>query len=251
MNKNTNFKQNKAYKMVVVLVVGLFVAVSIALTSFAEQKIEEVNTKVSVNDSGTGSYIYFQQDGTEYMRLTSGKFGIGTSTPERILDIVNSTGDCLRLSRDATYYADLKISSSGYLKLNPSHNRVGIEVNQPLYTLDVNGGIRTNGIFLAKEGVGTGSGSPYTVPSDAFIVLGETGCTRIDLPDTSSADTDGRILVIKRVGTSNINVYGYEYSAGNYDTIDGVNGAKPLNGAYDSIMLQEVNNQWYILSYYT
>jgi hypothetical protein len=248
MKKNKNFKQTKAYKMAVVLVVGLFVAIVLSLPVLATDYDTVSDGFVGIDGGGR---IFFDDETTDEIEITDAIVGIGTTTPDRILEIVESSGDCLRLSRDATYYADLKISSSGYLKLNPEGDRVGIDVNAPLYTLDVNGGIRTNGIFIAKEGVLTGSSSPYTVPSDAFIVLGETGCTRIDLPDTSSADTDGRILVIKRVGSSNINVFGYEYSSGNYDPIDGVNGAHPINGAYDSIMLQEVNNEWYILSYYT
>jgi hypothetical protein len=47
----------------------------------------------------------------------SGTLGIGTSAPGKKMDILDSTGNCLRLSRTSLLYTDLLINSNGDLQL--------------------------------------------------------------------------------------------------------------------------------------
>ena len=56
-----------------------------------------------------------------------GKVGFGTTSPDKILEINDSTGNCLRLTYNdnngsATYYSDFNISSTGQLIISPSSN---------------------------------------------------------------------------------------------------------------------------------
>lgn len=68
----------------------------------------------------------------ERMRiLADGKVGIGTTAPDKQLEINSTTGDCLRLTYNdsngsAAYYSDFLISSAGYLTINPSGGKVSI-----------------------------------------------------------------------------------------------------------------------------
>ncbi len=50
---------------------------------------------------------------------TSGAVGIGTSTPNNQLEVRKSDGNCLRISRDGSFYTDMNVDSSGNLQLLP------------------------------------------------------------------------------------------------------------------------------------
>ncbi|MDP8231029.1 MAG: hypothetical protein P9L93_08045 [Candidatus Gorgyraea atricola] len=60
-----------------------------AVSGISADKIVELNTEVEVVDEGDG-YIEFVEDGTEYMRITGGNVGIGTTGPSKMLE-VNAT----------------------------------------------------------------------------------------------------------------------------------------------------------------
>lgn len=63
-------------------------------------------------------------DGTG-LTISTGKIGIGTTTPDKRVEINSVDGNCLRLTYNdangsATYYADFNVSSAGVLTINAS-----------------------------------------------------------------------------------------------------------------------------------
>ena len=57
--------------------------------------------------------------GTLTNLLVTGTIGLGTSTPAKKIEIVESGGDCLRLTRTTTHYTDFLINSNGDLQILP------------------------------------------------------------------------------------------------------------------------------------
>jgi hypothetical protein len=88
------------------------------------------NTKILAEDgAGTNdNNLRFFNDGNESMRLTAGSLmGLGTTAPDKKLEINSSTGDCLRLTYNdnngsAANYVDLLVSSGGDFNITPSGN---------------------------------------------------------------------------------------------------------------------------------
>ena len=68
----------------------------------------------------------------------NGYVGIGTTGPDRKLDVLDASNPQLRLtSSDGSIYTDLQTTTSGYLYINPSGNRVGIGTSAPTTNLEV------------------------------------------------------------------------------------------------------------------
>mgnify|MGYP006358997621 CR=1 FL=1 len=57
--------------------------------------------------------------GTLTNLVVNGTIGVGTNSPNKKIEILDSAGDCLRLSRTNSYYADILISPTGDLQLLP------------------------------------------------------------------------------------------------------------------------------------
>jgi hypothetical protein len=103
-------------------------------------------TSAGANDDN----LRFFNNGSENMRLTAtGSLGLGTTAPDKKLEINSATGDCLRLTYNdnngsATNYVDLLVSSDGNLTITPSggnlnissHNgsTTGLKLNNTLVT---------------------------------------------------------------------------------------------------------------------
>ena len=51
--------------------------------------------------------------------VVNGTIGVGTNSPNKKIEIIDSSGNCLRLSRTNNYYADILISTTGDLQLLP------------------------------------------------------------------------------------------------------------------------------------
>jgi len=73
------------------------------------------------------------------MRLNNaGRLGINTDGPDRRLDVLESSDPQLRLTQsDGADYTDFQTTSSGYLYINPSGNRVGIDESNPETNLHI------------------------------------------------------------------------------------------------------------------
>ena len=85
------------------------------------------------------------------MRLTfDSLMGLGTTNPDKKLEINSSTGDCLRLTYNdsngtATNYTDFLVSSSGNLSITPSGNDVDITTHNGSST-----GLKLNGTLVTS-----------------------------------------------------------------------------------------------------
>ncbi len=79
-----------------------------------KQQVTGVTTGWGVYQADSGDTNYF-----------AGRFGIGTTGPDRALEINEASGNCLRLTYNdsngsAANYADLSVSSAGVLTVSPS-----------------------------------------------------------------------------------------------------------------------------------
>jgi hypothetical protein len=66
-----------------------------------------------------------QQTLANTLTVTNRKVGVGTTAPDRQVEINSATGDCLRLTYNdangsATYYTDFTVSAAGNLTITPS-----------------------------------------------------------------------------------------------------------------------------------
>ena len=133
-------RKKRIRKISVLVVMGLFLALSLTSPVSATATLGEDDTFVIVEDppvAGDG-IITWEEDGTEYMRLTGGKLGIGTTSPDRKLEIIDDSNPQLRLTHtDGSYYTDFETISNGDLLIKPIGLRVGILTNSPQATLQV------------------------------------------------------------------------------------------------------------------
>ena len=83
--------------------------------------IFEGDTKVETIDSGSDGYIKFITDNSEKMRIdNNGYVGIGTTGPDRRLDILDNTNPQLRLTHtDGSKGTDLQSTSDSLLEISP------------------------------------------------------------------------------------------------------------------------------------
>lgn len=80
---------------------------------------------------------------SEQVRITSdGYVGVNTTGPDRKLDVLDNSNPQLRLTHtDGSIYTDIQTDSSGYLIIDCTGNRTGVETSNPLTALTVNGAI--------------------------------------------------------------------------------------------------------------
>ncbi|MFA5031181.1 MAG: hypothetical protein WC495_06370, partial [Patescibacteria group bacterium] len=152
----------------------------------------------------------------------SGNVGIGTTAPDKQLEINSATGDCLRLTYNdadgsATYYADLAVSSAGALTVTPVTT-----------TTLQNGQIRK--VTTVTD--------TYTILNTDYTVV----CNKAtDFTVTLPTATTGQIFNIKNINTGIVTVDG-----DGADTIDG-NATQSVN-QWENLTVQcSAPNQWIII----
>ena len=109
------------------------------------------NTKILAEDgAGTNdNNLRFINNATETMRLTAGNLmGLGTTAPDKKLEINSSTGDCLRLTYNdsngtAVNYTDILVSSGGNLSITPSGGDLDITTHN-----GTTQGLKLGGVLL-------------------------------------------------------------------------------------------------------
>lgn len=85
------------------------------------------NVKISVNSAA--DLLFVTGGSTERARMigNNGRFGIGTSGPDRRLEVLDTANPQLRLTHtDGSVYAEFQATSAGYLVITPSGGNVGI-----------------------------------------------------------------------------------------------------------------------------
>lgn len=124
----------------------------------------------------TLNYAIYSIGGKNYL---GGSTGIGTTAPDRALEVNNVSGNNLRLTYNdsnggATNYADFLMSSSGDLTISPSGNGLyfqnDVDATAGIQFLDADGGTPIINIDTTNEFVGIGNTTP-----GALLDLGLAG----------------------------------------------------------------------------
>jgi hypothetical protein len=154
------------------------------------------------NDNGASDEAFaVWHDGTggsELFRVQEdGNFGINNIDPTRKLEITDATNPELRLSDSVSSYTDISNVGSGYLYINPSFDRVGIEVASPSTTLHVGGDVAFD------------AGSTLTISLGAVTATHsyhqiDTAGGAADLNTISGGSVAGEILIIRSVNSGRI-----------------------------------------------
>lgn len=155
----------------------------------------------------------------------AGNVGIGTTGPDRRLDVLDASDPQLRLTHtDGSVYTDFQTVSDGYLYINPSGSRVGIGTNSPSSALHIQGNIASGYVEPVVENVSAtnaAAGFAFKIPSKEWK-LGVNMYSDFRVRD----ETLGRNVFTIKTGTQD-----------NAITIDG-NGMiiaqkLEINGAFD------------------
>jgi len=129
--------------------VGTLTATSVAgtLTTVAQPNVTSLGTLTGLTASGEVNI----NSNALYIKKSNGRVGLGTGTPSRKVEVL-ATSPQLRLSYSKyvlgvteNVYSELYTTSTGYLIMSSSGNRVGIGTSSPTRTLDVNGNMRVSG----------------------------------------------------------------------------------------------------------
>jgi hypothetical protein len=129
-----------------------------AVLGFVTDDLSRISSsRTMVIFTWTNYPLAFGTNNAERMRiLGTGEVGIGTTGPDRKLDVLDASNPQLRLTQaDGTVYTDFQTNSSGHLIVNTTGDRVGIDVTTPYYGLDLGGTVRirsTNPLYFGGTG---------------------------------------------------------------------------------------------------
>lgn len=117
--------------------------------------------KLTVGIANTGFTTLTVAGSAPGFNFAGGSVGVGTSGPDRKLDILDASNPQMRLTyTDGSVYTDLQTTSAGELYIAPSGSNVGIGTSNPSYPLDVQGS-STAGRFYGGSG-----GNPTLIVDD-------------------------------------------------------------------------------------
>ncbi len=197
--------------------------------------------------------LRFYNAGLESMRLTSsGLLGLGTTNPNKKLEINSATGDALRLTHNdtdgsAVNYVDLNIDESGNLILDSSGNETTIHSSDSLNVAGHNGstmGLKLAGVLVTSTATelnyvdttpGTAEASKaLVVDADRnisnIIGLSTSTLTSISTTESTSVST-GAITTAGGVGIAkNLNVGGIQKITNLTNATNSDSGALVVNG---------------------
>ena len=172
-------------------------------------KIEEGNSSAEVIDTGSDGRFVVTTEGSERLRIdSSGRLGLGTSSPVNTLHVLNETSSGAYINYDGqsnTEYG-LRIESNASGGNFESDFAVGSTALLDLYanSTSTTGGdflvCRTKSatpVLLVKGNGNVGIGDD--APGSTLTVKGATGVTPLQISGPSSefmrCDSDGRVLV--------------------------------------------------------
>ena len=163
--------------------------------------------------------LRFLNAGNETMRLTAASLmGLGTTAPDKKLEINSATGDVLRLTYNdangsATNYVDMNVSSGGNLTINSSGNTTFIHSSDNLDVAGHDGstlGLMLAGVLVTSTAAelnyvdttaGTAEASKALVLDSSKNIIGINSISMNSLNltfDSATANTAGNPLTITR-----------------------------------------------------
>ena len=192
-------------------------------------------TSGNVVFSGGGTVL--SQNYNFFWDNTNKRLGIGTSTPQNMVEINSGTGGAsgLRLKQMPSG-AVLFMSNNS----DVSQNNQNFFFDVTNYRLSICSGTSPNSTLQVGGSLATAIktiSSYYTASVGDYTLLCNSTLT-ITLPDATGAT--GRIYVIKNIGTGIVTV------SRSGQTIDGA-ASQTLSNQYQSMMIQSDGNEWYII----
>ena len=195
----------------------------------------------SINYLHNGDALTLHANATETMRLSNGKVGIGTSSPQAITEIVGGTGDIkvLRLRTGDSTAANNSGIDFNVLSSATQGNRNAV------ITLDADGAnaigsdyfqfIKTGGsnqkiFFPSNDLIFEGSSEHMRINSSGNVGIGETaplGLLHVKTADTGAGSVSGNAneLVIENTGNVGITLQSDNSGTGNLYFGDVANGS--------------------------
>ena len=215
------------------------------------------NNNLLKYQSGTSSGHAFYTNattsstGTELMRLlTNGNLGIGTTAPDKKLEINSSTGNCLRLTYNdsngtATNYCDLSVSSLGNLVITSSSNyidllsRVNLNIAGSNIAFQVNGGASINTVLNVST-TSNAVGINTTSIDKALEINSTTGdCLRLTYNDSNGTAAFYSDFTINNVGSLTVNPSGgYSYFTSNLFVKNSSSAAFQIDNNGSNVLLR-------------
>ena len=174
-----------------------------------------IPTSSGLSGSGTSSYIpKFTGSttlGNSLIYDNATNIGIGTTGPDRLLDLLHASSPQLRLTQsDGSVYADFQTTSGGDLIMNvdgvsnqlvlDNGGNVGIGTAAPVFGLDLGSGtFGTSGSLYATTTYSTslnvGTSNGFQVSSAGAVTAGTWNGTAIDISDYTNL-TGGRSITL-------------------------------------------------------
>jgi len=249
------------------------------VTSSGRLVIDPVGSSNDILFEFAGSNLLFSKSGTIdsiVQNASSGKLilnpsvysvGIGTTNPDKKLEINSTTGDCLRLTYNdadgsAANYADLTVSSTGDLTIASSGGNItisgtiDIEDNTLLLNSAPSGSGRDSGIIIERYQIANdaGTGDVVTDTAKETYALDAATSTTITLPAggnatddyynnwwikmTSGAGINEVRQVTDYVGSTKVATLATAFTA----TISAADNVSLYNKPYSTMIWQEANN---------
>ncbi len=172
-------------------------------------------TAAQPNITSVGNLVNLTSDTTTLVvKSTTSRVGIGRTGPQRKLDVFNSAAEPqVRVSYDASNFAELQTTSQGFFTISASNGRVGIGAIAPQHALTVEGEISASSNVSASFFYGDGSkltgittGISYSrravtghiTASISDVLLGVTASAAVQiLLPLASAYTAGQYFTVK------------------------------------------------------
>jgi hypothetical protein len=198
--------------------------------------------------------MYFYTDGLSNTRMAvtgTGNIGIGTTGPDRKLDVLDDSNPQLRLTHtDGSVYTDFQAESGGHLTITPSGSVVRLPASNYMNFGATGGtdgyGIRDNsGTMQFKDSTGGWTNFSVAAGNDISLTKSDAsaGAQTVNLPTAVGRSEDLYIVVKTDSSTNAVTI--------------NPNGAETIDGASEVILRHQYEQwsgvsddaNWYTISY--